>query len=83
MGYPALATAQQETATIIGTITDAQRAALPGATVTAKNIETGFVRTGVSDSEGRYPDRRDSARRLRDLGRTPGLRPLACAAAST
>src|SRR5687767_9922199 len=51
---PATASAQQETATIIGTIVDAQRASLPGATVTAKNTETGFVRTGVTDQEGRY-----------------------------
>ena len=51
---PAADTAQQETATIIGTVLDAQRAALPGATITARNTETGFVRTGVSDQEGRY-----------------------------
>jgi outer membrane receptor protein involved in Fe transport len=51
---PAIASAQQETATIIGTIVDAQRASLPGATVTAKNTATGFVRTGVTDQEGRY-----------------------------
>src|ERR671912_287270 len=52
--HPAAAIAQQETATLIGSITDAQRGALPGATVTAKNIATGFVRTGISDSEGRF-----------------------------
>ena len=51
---PATASPQQETATIIGTIVDAQRASLPGATVTAKNTATGFVRTGVTDQEGRY-----------------------------
>ena len=51
---PTTASAQQETATIIGTIVDAQRAALPGATITAKNTDTGFVRTGVTDQEGRY-----------------------------
>ena len=52
--YPALAAGQQETATIIGTVQDAQRAALPGATVTARNTDTGLVRAGVSDQEGRY-----------------------------
>jgi outer membrane receptor protein involved in Fe transport len=52
--HPAAAIAQQETSTIIGTVTDAQRASLPGATVTARNIETGFVRSGVSDAEGRF-----------------------------
>lgn len=46
--------AQQETATVIGTITDAQNAALPGATVTARNTDTGFTRTGLTDAEGRY-----------------------------
>jgi outer membrane receptor protein involved in Fe transport len=51
---PAGAAAQQETATVIGTVVDAQKASLPGATVTAKNTETGFVRTGVTDTEGRY-----------------------------
>nr|MBA2304259.1 carboxypeptidase regulatory-like domain-containing protein [Acidobacteriota bacterium] len=51
---PAAAVAQQETATIIGSVLDAQRSALPGATISARNTETGFVRTGVSDQEGRY-----------------------------
>ena len=51
---PPDAAAQQETATIIGAVVDAQHGALPGATVTAKNVETGFSRTTVSDSEGRY-----------------------------
>ena len=51
---PTPVSAQQETATIIGTVADTQRAALPGATVTARNTETGFVRTGVTDQEGRY-----------------------------
>lgn len=51
---PASAAAQQETATVIGVVNDAQHAALPGATITARNTETGFARAGVSDSEGRY-----------------------------
>jgi outer membrane receptor protein involved in Fe transport len=51
---PPPAVAQQETATIIGTVVDAQKGALPGATVTAKNLNTGFVRSGVTDAEGRY-----------------------------
>ena len=52
--YPATSAAQQETATIIGTVLDQQRSALAGATVTARNTDTGFVRAGVSDQEGRY-----------------------------
>ena len=48
------ARAQQETATVIGTVRDSQQAALPGATVTVKNVDTGFTRTGMSDDQGRY-----------------------------
>lgn len=51
---PGTAAAQVETATVIGTVTDAQGAVLPGATVTARNTETGFTRSGVSDAEGRF-----------------------------
>jgi TonB dependent receptor/Carboxypeptidase regulatory-like domain len=51
---PARALGQQETATIIGTVQDSQRGALPGATVTARNIGTGLTRTAVADAEGRY-----------------------------
>ncbi len=51
---PRAAAAQQETATVIGTVIDAQRAALPGVIVTVRNVETGFNRTGVTDTEGRY-----------------------------
>ena len=46
--------AQQTTGNISGRITDDQGAAVPGVTVTARNPETGFVRTSVSDGEGIY-----------------------------
>jgi outer membrane receptor protein involved in Fe transport len=49
-----VAAAQQETATVLGAIVDAQGAAVPGATVTVRNVDTGFTRTGISDAEGRY-----------------------------
>ena len=49
-----VARAQVTTATIVGTITDSSGAALPGATVTARNVDTGFVRTVPSDSAGAY-----------------------------
>ena len=49
---PALA--QQTAGNISGRVVDAQGAAVPGVTVTAKSAETGFVRTDVSDSEGVY-----------------------------
>ncbi|MEO8678271.1 MAG: TonB-dependent receptor [Vicinamibacterales bacterium] len=50
----AIASAQQTTGTITGRVLDAQNAAIPGATVTAKSPTTGFVRTVVSDTEGVY-----------------------------
>ncbi|HYB95808.1 MAG TPA: TonB-dependent receptor [Vicinamibacterales bacterium] len=46
--------AQQETATIVGGVLDAQKSAIPGATITARNVATGLTRTGVTDSDGRY-----------------------------
>ncbi len=48
---PALA---QSTATLRGTVTDAQGAALPGASITVRNQLTGEERTTVSDKEGTY-----------------------------
>jgi hypothetical protein len=46
--------AQTDTATVIGAVTDQQQAALPGATVTARNVASGIVRTGLTDQAGRY-----------------------------
>src|SRR3954470_23348117 len=51
---PAIASAQQTTGNITGRIVDAQGAAVPGVTVTARSPQTGFVRTDVSDGEGIY-----------------------------
>src|SRR6188472_3809536 len=48
------AAAQQTTGNIQGRIVDAQKAAVPGVTVTAKSVTTGFTRTEVSDAEGIY-----------------------------
>ena len=48
------AAAQVTTATIVGTITDSSGAALPGATVTARNVDTGFNRTVPSNEVGAY-----------------------------
>src|ERR1700724_1967152 len=44
----------QTVASISGTITDASGAALAGATVTVKNLETGSPRTLAADDAGRY-----------------------------
>src|SRR4051794_37184442 len=51
-GHPAAA--QQTTGNINGRIIDAQKSAVPGVTVTAKNTETGLTRSEVSDAEGVY-----------------------------
>ena len=48
------AAAQQTTGNIQGRIVDAQKAAVPGVTVTAKNTATGYSRSEVSDAEGLY-----------------------------
>ena len=48
------AMAQQTTGNISGRIVDDQGAAVPGVTVTGKNVQTGFTRTDVSDGEGIY-----------------------------
>ena len=51
-GLPA--TAQVSTGTVRGQITDAQGAAVPGATVRAFHPDTGFERLDVSDGSGNY-----------------------------
>jgi len=48
------ASAQSTTASISGTVLDAQQAVVPNATVTARNVETGFNRTNQTNDEGRY-----------------------------
>ncbi len=54
VGASTLASAQQTAGNISGRVVDTQGAAIPGATVTARSTETGFVRTDVSDAEGIY-----------------------------
>ena len=44
----------QVTATITGIVTDASGAPISTATVTAKNLETGALRTAATDDAGRY-----------------------------
>ncbi|HZT77778.1 MAG TPA: carboxypeptidase regulatory-like domain-containing protein [Vicinamibacterales bacterium] len=44
----------QSTATIQGTITDAQSAVMPGVTVTIQNTATSLERTAVTDAAGQY-----------------------------
>ena len=53
--FSAAAWAQVETSTSIrGLITDATGAAVPGAKVTIRNVNTGEERTGPSDESGSY-----------------------------
>lgn len=47
-------TAFAQNAQITGTLKDESGGILPGATVTAKNQDTGLLRTAISDADGRY-----------------------------
>src|SRR5689334_4570916 len=49
-----VARAQVTGAAIVGTITDESGAALPGATVTARNVDTGFNRAVPTNESGAY-----------------------------
>src|ERR1035441_3519610 len=44
----------QETASIVGTVTDQTGAAVPGAKITITNMDTGIVRSSTSNSTGSY-----------------------------
>ena len=48
------AAAQGTGGALVGTITDAQGGVLPGVTVTVRNVDTGLVRTTVSEADGQY-----------------------------
>ncbi len=48
------AAAQVERASITGTIKDASEALVPGATVTARNVDTNVPSTTITDSQGTY-----------------------------
>jgi hypothetical protein len=50
----AVAAAQDTTGSIAGFVTDESKAALPGATVTIKDVETGQSRDLTTDAQGRY-----------------------------
>jgi len=49
-----LASAQERFGTLQGRVTDQQGAAVPGVTVTATNVQSGEVRSFVTDSNGQY-----------------------------
>src|SRR3954453_20930763 len=51
---PAMAFAQFDAATVLGTVRDSSGAIVPGATVTLTNVSTGITATSVSDDGGNY-----------------------------
>ena len=53
-GIPRSAIAQQETARLAGTVRDPGGAAVPGATVTVKNVQTNVTVTTQTDGDGNY-----------------------------
>ena len=53
-GGLAVVAAQGTTGSISGVVQDASKGALPGATVTVKDVDTGRARVLTTDSEGRY-----------------------------
>ena len=53
-GSAAMAAAQGTTGSIAGVVTDQSKAALPGATVTVKETDTGQTRVSVTDPQGRF-----------------------------
>src|SRR2546421_8747014 len=54
LSVPLTAWAQITTATIIGIVTDPGGAAVPNASVTARNVDTGLKRTVTSGEDGGY-----------------------------
>ena len=51
---PGAVLAQTDSGTIDGRVFDESKAAMPGATVTAKNADTGLTRTAIASSGGTY-----------------------------
>src|SRR5258705_12394410 len=51
---PSTTGAQVAGGSITGTVVDASGTALPGAQVSISNLETGFIRTVATDSQGFY-----------------------------
>jgi carboxypeptidase family protein len=52
--FAAVGQASAQTATIIGTVTDQTKAVLPGATITATNLDTGVPTSATSGPNGEY-----------------------------
>src|SRR5918995_5083640 len=54
LALPTRAAAQAVTGTLLGNVTDASGAAVPGATVTATEVETNVSRSAVTNESGYY-----------------------------
>src|SRR5260370_27538657 len=54
LGWAAMASAQVNTATLSGTVSDPQGLPVKGAKVTMTNASTGAQRTSITDDGGRY-----------------------------
>src|SRR6266568_8093537 len=52
--FASLSFAQLDTGTLSGMVADQTGAAVPGASVAIKNVETGIVRRSVTNEAGRY-----------------------------
>src|SRR5258705_12223407 len=53
-GLAASAAAKGERGVIGGTVADAQGGVLPGVSIAARNINTGFTQSAVTEADGRY-----------------------------
>src|SRR5258707_3070732 len=54
LAIPLAAVAQVTTATIVGTVSDPTGSTVPGAQVSARNVDTGLTRTAISGDAGTY-----------------------------
>jgi Carboxypeptidase regulatory-like domain/TonB dependent receptor len=66
----------QTTGTIVGIVSHPGTGPLPGTTVTARQIETGFTRSVIADAEGRYTLAGLSVGRYEIRAEIAGFRPL-------
>src|SRR6185436_8936727 len=69
--------AQANSASIAGTITDAQGGVLPGVTLTVTNAESGTVRTSVSEGDGKFRVAGISPGRYNLTAELPGFQTVA------
>ena len=65
--------ARAQDASVIGTVTDETKSVLPGATVTATNLETGRQTSGVTDERGSCPAAADAAGKVQGPGGAAGV----------